>query len=307
MTRSIFAHDAAVHAARETHANSEAIRDLHGATPQAPPALAGWLGRLTLLYGVPFHYLTPDDRMLPKESIRFFTVDWNWMAALIDGATSIGRIVTSDLNHDRAFFAGDDGIFVQAQAAAGISAEIVTGFLLRSALVEGWWPGIKIDGFPTTARKPDPDTRLKILRLDRLSPSVLLCLFDGQVQRVNIHEPPEGLHFGLDKPDDEYDTTPFYRQLRSPDGTLSSEPIKLAESWTDSEGCLRLDEEGQPTRTLKVEKLAGKLASHSVSGRAPFTAAEFALAMVEGVDLVGFGHETANSAISEGQSEETHE
>ena len=51
--------------------------------------------RAVLLYGVPFHYLVPDERMMPPESIRFFHVDPGWIATLIQGATSVGRAASA--------------------------------------------------------------------------------------------------------------------------------------------------------------------------------------------------------------------
>lgn len=286
MTRSLLSRADATDTARAVHTDPAAIRGLYDKPAEVPAPLAEWLGRLMLLHGIPFDYLVPDDRMLPMESIRFFTVDENWLCSLVDGANSIGRIVASDLALDRAIFAGS--VIAPARRAAGITASVVTGFLIRSALIEGWWPGIKIDGFPA-ANGQQAGTRLKILRLDRLSPSVGLCLFDGQVERLNIHEPAEGLHFGLDKPDFEDDPVPFYRQLRSPEGELLDRHVPLAENANDPDGCLRLDQQGKPTRTLKVNQLAHMLAQETQSDGDPhFTAAEFALEMVEGVDLVGF-------------------
>ena len=43
--------------------------------------------------------------------------------------------------------------------------------------------------------------RLECQRHDRLSPNVLLCLFDGDVRIDDCHLEPESLHFGLDLPD----------------------------------------------------------------------------------------------------------
>src|SRR5437660_137777 len=45
---------------------------------RVPEYLTQWLGRLRLLYGVPFTNLVPHSMLLPKESIRFFYVDRNW-------------------------------------------------------------------------------------------------------------------------------------------------------------------------------------------------------------------------------------
>ncbi|QLQ31706.1 MAG: hypothetical protein HZT40_08995 [Candidatus Thiothrix singaporensis] len=53
--------------------------------PQLPASLESWLSELSLLKGVPFHYLVADEQMLPVESIRFFRIDPRWMASLLDG------------------------------------------------------------------------------------------------------------------------------------------------------------------------------------------------------------------------------
>ena len=49
----------------------------------------------------PFHYLVPDERILPAESIRLFQVDPIWIECLVDGAFSIGRVSQSDQKHDQ--------------------------------------------------------------------------------------------------------------------------------------------------------------------------------------------------------------
>lgn len=42
------------------------------------------------LVNVPSRYLLPEPSMLPRESMRFFFVDRNWIDALVDGALSLG-------------------------------------------------------------------------------------------------------------------------------------------------------------------------------------------------------------------------
>jgi len=37
-----------------------------------------------------------------------------------------------------------------------------------------------------------------LLRMARLSPNVLICLFKGDVAEFSIHEKPETIHFGFD-------------------------------------------------------------------------------------------------------------
>lgn len=166
--------------------------------------ISTWLAKLLLLYPVPFNYLVPDARALPVESLRFFYLDRNWQQALLDGALSIGlessrqtffHSMTHGLLHDSAFAATK----VHRDILAGIepsateqSEHLVSGFLLRSALVSGW-PNLAI-----RPRMNGSDELLKILRLDHLSPSVMLCLVDGVPDYFEFSEPQESFRFGID-------------------------------------------------------------------------------------------------------------
>jgi hypothetical protein len=69
-----------------------------------------------------------------------------------------------------------------------------TGFLLRSAAVADW-PGLRALAYADDARtKP-----LALLRLDRLSPTVLIAIFDGIAARFELAEPPQVLHAGVQR------------------------------------------------------------------------------------------------------------
>ena len=52
--------------------------------------LTGWLASLFALKPLPFPTVVVNASMLPTEALRFFYVDPNWLAALFDGAVSIG-------------------------------------------------------------------------------------------------------------------------------------------------------------------------------------------------------------------------
>ncbi len=166
--------------------------------------VARWLARLILLYPLPFDHLVADVRMLPIESLRFFYLDRNWTRALLDGALSIGmessretffHEVTHGLLHRAAFEAAKvmrDRLRGVDPAPPEVEESLVSGFLLRSALVSGW---------PNLAVRPrlnGSDEPLKILRLDRLSPTVMLCLFWGVPDVIEFSEPQEGFRFGVD-------------------------------------------------------------------------------------------------------------
>ncbi|CAO5159961.1 conserved hypothetical protein [Frankia sp. AiPs1] len=179
--------------------------------------VADWLGRLLLLHPVPFTHLVPDERMLPRESSRFFHLDPSWLDALVSGALSIGAQSSRDTRQDqivaatiRAAAARKAAGYRATQRApspqdpspqdpaaedAGPGDDVVfgpvAGLLLRSALVSGW-PNLAVRA-SDAAGAPLP-----ILRMDHLSPTVLLCLFDGLPAAVELREPQEGFRFGVE-------------------------------------------------------------------------------------------------------------
>ena len=176
-----------------------------------PDDVSGWLADLQELVGVPFAYLVPDARMLPAESIRFFVVDPNWTAAMVDGALSLaartapaaaavqalrpGAIAASRrvaASRWRAATAPAATGAAAEQAAAG-AAPAYSGFLLRSAAVSDW-PGLRVSGY---ADAQAATAALPIVRLERLAPTILLALFAGIIQHVEVTEPAQHLHFGV--------------------------------------------------------------------------------------------------------------
>jgi hypothetical protein len=182
------------------------------AEPGVPESLRNWLGRLRLLYGVPFNYLVPDSRLLPVESIRFFYVDRNFTDRLVDGALSVGKTTTREFLHHTAVHSevrrrADEEERVLRRQLRGEGNGIVTepgaadltGLLLRSRAVSGW-PGLEVKAFRGTTRDTPTGggSRLPLLRMDRLAPDVLLCLFHGVPTRVDVEEPREGIQFGVD-------------------------------------------------------------------------------------------------------------
>lgn len=183
-----------------------------------PPYLESFLAHLRLLVGVPFDYLVPDARLLPPESIRFFFLDRSWTDRLVDGVIAVGKMGTREQAHHHArgedVQARLDGMerFVRdlqrdwmsyeaAQAQALRGGGVVTGFLLRSSTVSGW-PHMDVRAFgrelrlyPTAAEMEK--ARVRTLRLERLSPSVLIALFDGVPRLVWCEEPHHGVQFGV--------------------------------------------------------------------------------------------------------------
>jgi len=178
-----------------------------------PPYMDMFLASLRLLIGVPFDYLVPDARLLPDESIRFFYLDRSWTDRLIDGAIAVGKIGTREQAHHQAHASDVQSALdtterqVRAQqrgipsAPDGAPANVVTGFLLRSAAVVGW-PSMDVRAFsavlPQNPSVAETEAAtIDTLRLERLSPSVLFALFDGIPQLVWCEEPHHGVQFGV--------------------------------------------------------------------------------------------------------------
>ena len=159
-----------------------------------------WLGRLRLLQGVPFEYLVPDAGLLEPETIRFFHLDRNWTDAAVDGAIAAGTVTSRDRREVQADHEDLRGLVDDAERAQWVDPPVssalpapATGFLLRSRAVSGW-PGLHVRAFRTVNRRRET---LRVLRLERLAPAVLVALFDGVPERVEIEEPRTGIQFGV--------------------------------------------------------------------------------------------------------------
>ncbi|HKQ08991.1 MAG TPA: hypothetical protein VJ464_27970 [Blastocatellia bacterium] len=236
-----------------------------GEEEQIPADISSWFYNLSLLQGVPFNYLVPDERMLPPESLRFFLMDNPWIDCLLDGAFSIGRVTTSDYEQDQS----------QADSPAANPHDQLSGFLLRSEVVAGW-PGLLVDAYADL----DKATKLDSLRMERLSDNVLICLFAGEAQVVEIHQQPEALHFGLDETEASPPT--YYKKLRDSAG---------------KEGNLRVDSipwRQESARVINIAALADAIVdslddpTRSKMNLPPITSSQYALQMIEGVEKISF-------------------
>jgi hypothetical protein len=190
-----------------------------------PPYMEMFLAHLRVLIGVPFDYLVPDVRLLPDESIRFFYVDRSWTDRLADGAIAVGKTGTREQAHHQAHAADVQAELDLTERVVRIlqrglrlsdqrdlsPARVLTGFLLRSAAVTGW-PAMDVRAFstivpPYTGNPDDPAAgqwaiqaaaaQLPTLRLELLSPSVLLAIFDGIPELVWLEEPHHNIEFAV--------------------------------------------------------------------------------------------------------------
>ncbi|MGW1071931.1 hypothetical protein [Streptomyces sp. NPDC002537] len=228
------------------------------------------------LAGVPFAHLVPDTRMLPSESVRFFHVDTGWTTTLLEGALSVGLAHSFDLTSDELMF-GPHG-----QAPLPAPAAPVTGVLLRSRLVSGW-PALEVRPYPR-AKATDGEKALRVLRREALAEDVLLVLVEGVPGRVEIAEPQQGVHFGIDEPDDGRSDDPLddgiirLRELTGPD--IGKEiPDKSFPGTPGLRSFLRAPGAGNPDTVLSVTRLADGLKGALGLDR-PLTPSEFAIQMI---------------------------
>jgi len=284
-------------------------------TYRLPDDLAKWFYDLHLLKGLPFNYLVPDEAMLPTESIRFFTLDKLWMACLIDGAFSIGRVITHDHSKDENLFyavlkkAWDKDITINLAeqnseelktTLSGLTT--ISGCLIRSEVVSGW-PGLLVEA--STSQVTDngelPNPMLPI-RMETLSQNVLLLLFEGEIATLDIHLKPETIHFGFSV--DPENLNSYQKKLRDENGEEHDDStvqekytinflvdketrvVKITDNAVASEatdGLVKLIQEKYNSASDKTQIAWMKREEKEVEEA---TSAEFALQMIEGVEKV---------------------
>lgn len=203
----------AVFVAARNYAQLLTDNDPDDGTHVVPGELRRFMARLRLLHAVPFSYLVPDADLLPIESIRFFYIDRAWTDALVQGALSVGTITTADRAQLEAVYTHIRNEVDEAERTIRTpqseqrlkgAGGAITGFLMRSRAVSGW-PNLHVRAYSrdviaddalTTAAESNPE-RMKVLRMERLAPAVLLVLFDGIPAVVHIEEPRQGIQFGV--------------------------------------------------------------------------------------------------------------
>jgi hypothetical protein len=185
-----------------------------------PQPIMDFIESLQLLAPLPSSYLFADISQFPNESLRFFYIDENWTNALSDGALSIGRGFSDDVNFDKLTGSGvsqkarlstyrrrfdgmndnhkNDRVMKEyaecinraANFTYGENAEQpMTGFIMRSELVQ-YLKGLEIEG------KDAAGGILPLLRLDTLTDNILIGIWSGEVANFTVKEPKTALHFG---------------------------------------------------------------------------------------------------------------
>jgi len=189
-----------------------------------PKEVKHFLGELYKLNGVPFSYLVPHGYFLEKEhqknnedysgTLSFFYVDPNWIEALLDGALSIGRVDKNEALLDLAVSGGfiegytpQSGKILDGNKNKEERRLNTTGFLFRSDLISGW-RGIEIQAFN------EGGELLQALRFERIDSDIFLGIFNGNISKITVKQPYEGLQFGI-----KTDKKGYKKNLKNEDGT----------------------------------------------------------------------------------------
>jgi hypothetical protein len=182
---------------------------------------------------------------------------------------SIGRVQQKDIKHDKENSISQDKL------------KIITGFLLRSQVVSGW-PDLQIEGFNEEKNK------LKLLRGDRLSTGVMICLFDGKIQQaLDISLKLEELHFGFDV--DKNKDNELFLELRDPDGKLPTSEGEKKKYRID----LNDNFWNEGDRVIKIKSLSDEIDGRSNRSdkdkeNNPFTSEDLALQLIQGAKKISF-------------------
>lgn len=179
---------------------------------EIPPRLQDKLLAIRLLTSIPLSYMVPDAALLPPESIRFFFVDQTWVDRVTDGLLSAANAGSVDVGFscglnqlirqslDTQLSSAADAAVRSASGNANASAgwnpatHPMTGMLIRSDIVRRW-PTMNIRAFQTTSSNSAP---IGVLRAEPISTGILIALFAGIPQLVQVGEPHVGVRFGVE-------------------------------------------------------------------------------------------------------------
>jgi hypothetical protein len=164
-----------------------------------------WILDNLFFKNIPAHYLIPDPSYLPKETMRFFYVDNNWMDAFIDGALSLGNHLDREDDVVRQSFKNRLNDYFNSKYSDSHPdhpdlkyhpQNPCFGFFLRSAVVKAF-PDLEIHA-PWKSTDDTQGAREPTVRYEAIAPDTLLCLFDrmpGQDHwdsdwQITLSQPP---------------------------------------------------------------------------------------------------------------------
>ncbi len=147
--------------------------------------------------------------------------------------------------------------------------------MLHSEVVSGW-PGLEVEGYSEIVKNAEfagSNKKLTILRKERLSDSILLCLFQREVKTVDLSLKGSSVNCGVDpfKKGDQ-----ITKGLRGLDGTQITPERKINVPLRNAE-----------LGVIDIKEMAKKL-QQGLSCPEKFTSAQFAATTIEGSPKVRF-------------------
>ena len=277
----------------------KAFNLLEAPSNEMPKAIKKWVEELMCLEHIPFNYLISHPTMLPSEALRFVRLDYNWMAALLDGVLSVGMDTTSLKKK-----------VIDYKKDYNKDFEPMTGFLLRSKVVKDY-PKLDYEALYKLSDGNDISNskRLPVNSL-KLAFDIQLCLYTPDssflkgaekfVKTIAISSKPRDRHFGLFI-DNNPESKPakqskiYNKRLRHDNGQDIEEQGKFIE-----DSLFQLKKGNEPDDlindkylisfdklTQKMDKVVkAKKLEQEVKGKIQYNVANFAFHMMEGTPRV---------------------
>ena len=231
--------------------------------------IIAWFKELAELSAIPFNYLIPDEKMLPQESIRFFSIDQHWLECLLYGAFTIGGNLRTD--------GGNTILESFKKLTQEVYAKQRSGFFVRSELVLDY-PDLQVDTYSKQQNNAQSiqqlenikASKLSNVRMERLANDILFYLVEGDMAMAELYLKPEGLYFGLDEEQADDGNGMKYEKdldIQSTDGCYKKVTIELGEILKDK-------------RVLKIGTLANKIQTQL--NTTAINSAQFGMHMIEG-------------------------
>lgn len=198
--------------------------------------IINFLSRLLLLDNVPLNYLVPHPNLLPPESIRFFTMDMEWLNHLMMGALSLGAghefdtAVDTWVNEllcvhgavqmhghipknvlgpvlqkylpvaETTLLAASHDQASDAANALGDKKDAIYKKQIYGFIIRSEfvskYPGVKVKAY--SGSDPNPEEEKSPLHTISIEGNVKFCLFDGPCGLFVFYENTGALSFGFD-------------------------------------------------------------------------------------------------------------
>ena len=216
------------------------------------PALPDWMIVLRFvldlyyLVNVPSHYLMPDQSLVPRESLRFFFVDHNWIDATVDGALSLGNQGGPGMADQKEHEADDVVRRVIKKTINRLFTDPAChppaipryGFYLRS-VVAAQFPDLKVSVEVTGASSGDP----YLLRHDMIDKETMLGFFSDAPLKDGLHGlrfelPAHQQYFSLGSVTDQQLEVAYKRQYTQPnvEDKFRNAPVAIIQWPLDGKG-----------------------------------------------------------------------